>query len=131
MNNEHLLIIFITTLLLILLIFGVYCLILLKRSKGGIKDESGDEYEVSPIQATRVQSKNSLTARQIQERERLLQLVRARVQANRREAAGERAQRDHCESFPTPTSDGCEKFLSDYVKFRVLHSVLAALGGTK
>jgi hypothetical protein len=122
------LIIFITTLLLI---FGVYCLNLLKRSKGEIKDESRDKHEVSPLQAIRVQSKPSLRVRQMQERERLLQLVRARVQANRREATGERAQRDQCESFRTPTSDGCEKFLSDYIKLRVLHRMLTALGGTK
>jgi hypothetical protein len=77
MRYEHL---FITTLLLI---FGIYCLILLIKSRREMKGVSRDEHQVSPVQATRAKFKPYLTTRQIQERERLLQLVRARMQEAR------------------------------------------------
>jgi hypothetical protein len=80
MNNEYLTNIFITTLLLI---FGFCCLILIIRSMKEIKGGARDKYQVSPAQATRAQSTPCLTTRRIQERERLRQLVRAHVQADR------------------------------------------------
>jgi hypothetical protein len=77
MRYEHL---FIT---ILLLIFGIYCLILLIKSRREMKGVSRDEHLVSPVQATRAKFKPYLTTRQIQERERLLQLVRARMQEAR------------------------------------------------
>ena len=72
MIYEHL---FITTLLLI---FGICFFILLIKSMREVKGASRDEHLISPVIATRAKFKPYLTTRQIKERERLLQLVRAR-----------------------------------------------------
>jgi hypothetical protein len=80
MNNEYLTNIFMMT---FLLIFGFFCLILIIRSMKEINGGSHDKYHVSPVRATSAQTKPHLNTRQIQERERLRQLVRAHVQADR------------------------------------------------
>jgi hypothetical protein len=80
MNNELLMNNLIMT---FLLIFGLYCLILLIKSMREIRGVFRDEHQVSPVQTTRAKFRPDLTTRQIEERERLLQLVRARVQTAR------------------------------------------------
>jgi len=76
MNNENLTIIFIT---IILLIFALSYLNLLKKSR----ESSRNEPPVSFLRATKFYSNPYLTRRQLQKKEKLCQLVRARVQATR------------------------------------------------